>query len=458
MFGVIVADRGESTFLKPSGHDQMWVTQLIGSRHMRWHANPARHTMHLHFDKIVKYRYKRMHQATLGAVVRHSQPVVARSMQRLASVRRLSVRASGVDSLDIPDIDEDLEGYQIEAGAVFRADESVPLSYGNTSRALFSIEEDAVVVDASNWSRLRISGPDAETFLHGQTSVNVKEMGSRSGQEACILTPQGRVIDLVLLLRMESGFLLICSPGKGKEVYDHFDKHIFMSDHVEITDVSEATTMFRVMGPKSNDILFTLQLGEETLSGDFGCHEIVGFDGKPLVVVKGSELGYSGYSLIIDERGAAPLWKTLVSGFGATPMGSDAWEIARIISGRPSIWKELQEPVTALDAGLDHAVSLDKGCYVGQEALSKMSTRDAIRWELRGFELEMPCQEKDNVYVDSDGEMIKAGKITSYVDDVSKTPTKHRALGFVKRSSGNSGRVYVGEDKIPAISRKISYI
>eukprot|EP00889_Picochlorum_renovo_P007365 jgi/Picre1/34395/NNA_001864.t2 len=208
---------------------------------------------------------------------------------------RLCLVASGSDDVSsllgdigLPDIDQDLEGYQEEAGAVFIDGQSVPVSYGNNSKAIYSVEEDGVLLDTSDCPRIRVAGPDAAAFLHGQTSVNVEGMRPGNSKEACILTAQGRIIDLVLLVRTESGFLVICSPGMGQHIADHFRKHIFMSDDVEVQDVSAATAMFRVMGPKSNDILYTLELSETVLGGEFGTHEVVGFDGEPLILLCGA--------------------------------------------------------------------------------------------------------------------------------------------------------------------------
>ena len=138
----------------------------------------------------------------------------------------------------MPEIGEDLVDFQEQAGAVFGEGSASPLSYGNNSRALFSVEEDAAVVDASEWTRLRVAGPDAEAFLHGQLSVDVRRMTSGTGREACLLTPQGRVVDLLLLLRMETGFMIVCSPDMGSEVKNHLEKHIFMSDDVAVRSVS----------------------------------------------------------------------------------------------------------------------------------------------------------------------------------------------------------------------------
>ena len=57
---------------------------------------------------------------------------------------------------------------------------------------------------------------------------------------------------------------------------------------------------------------------------------------------------------------------------GAEPMGSNAWEVARVLQGRPAPGVELGEAYNPLEAGLYHAVSLTKGCSIGMETLNKV--------------------------------------------------------------------------------------
>lgn len=62
-------------------------------------------------------------------------------------------------------------------------------------------------------------------------------------------------------------------------------------------------------------------------------------------------------------------------------MGEEVWEQARIFRGIPACGgsKELTPDINALEAGLDHAVSLQKGCFVGQETLAKVSNNQGAR-------------------------------------------------------------------------------
>lgn len=69
-------------------------------------------------------------------------------------------------------------------------------------------------------------------------------------------------------------------------------------------------------------------------------------------------------------------------------MGTAAWEAARVLDGRPMAGKELTEQHLPLEAGLYHAVSLNKGCYMGQETLAKVHKLNAVKQQLHGLLLD----------------------------------------------------------------------
>lgn len=77
---------------------------------------------------------------------------------------------------------------------------------------------------------------------------------------------------------------------------------------------------------------------------------------------------------------------------GAIPLGQEDWETARIQQGRPVEGKELMQDYTPLEAGLYQAVSLNKGCYMGQETLAKVHKQNAVKQQLWNLRFEGPVQ------------------------------------------------------------------
>ncbi|KXZ49535.1 hypothetical protein GPECTOR_21g763 [Gonium pectorale] len=156
----------------------------------------------------------------------------------------------------------------------------------------------------------------------------------------------------------------------------------------------------------------------EALAPVLGCpagrHVLVGFRGRPVFVLAGSGLGPSvpGFTLVADEAVAGDLYAAFAQK-GAIPMGTEDWEAARILVGRPARGAELTEAHNPLEAGLYGAVSLNKGCYIGQETLAKLHLRDGVNRQLWGLALSGPTAPGAEIT----SELSKIGEVTSACQD-----------------------------------------
>ncbi|KAI3429808.1 hypothetical protein D9Q98_010121 [Chlorella vulgaris] len=331
--------------------------------------------------------------------------------------------------LSVPEIDADLASLQTEQGAVFD-DDGVVVHYKNDSRALHALEFAAAVADRSHWGRLRLAGEERLTFLHGQSTADVKDLQPGSGCDTVFVTAQARTIDLATVYAQGSGALVVVSPGVKEALLQRFDKYIFPADKVSVQDISSKTCMFSLVGPQADQVLQRLQAGA-ICDAPYGSHTLLSFQGKPVIVAVGGGLPGPGYTFIADESVAADVWRVLTAQDGVEPMGSDVWQMARVMAGRPAPGSELTEDFNPLEAGLYHAVSVQKGCYIGQETISKVHNLSAVKQQLWGLEMAAPCVVGDQVQSAApDGGVL--GRVTSYID----TPDgRHRALAYLKCKS-----------------------
>ncbi|CAN0303023.1 unnamed protein product, partial [Discosporangium mesarthrocarpum] len=90
------------------------------------------------------------------------------------------------------------------------------------------------------------------------------------------------------------------------------------------------------------------------------------------------------YTLLVPARAAPHLWDTLAKMDGVTFAGEEEWQFLRIRQGIPFPGKELTNDYNPLQAGLWHAVHFDKGCYIGQETISRVNAFNAVRTQLFG--------------------------------------------------------------------------
>ncbi|GLC71368.1 hypothetical protein PLESTF_001108000 [Pleodorina starrii] len=326
--------------------------------------------------------------------------------------------------LDIPEIDGDIRSLQVEMGAIFD-DSGLATTFGRKRQALQALETGLVLVDQSHWGRLRVAGEDRLALLHNQSTADFHRLQPGQGTDTVFVSSTGRCVDLATALVLPSSVLLTVDSREGKEALaERLDKVIFRGDKVTVQDISSRTAQIALLGPEAEVVL--RELAPDALSGVLSPsssssghhphhrHVLVGFRGRPVFVAAVSGLGPSvpGYTLIADEAVAGDLYAAFAAK-GAIPMGTDDWEAARILAGRPTRGSELTDAYNPLEAGLYGAVSLNKGCYIGQETLSKLHLRDGVNRQLWGLSLSGPTQPGAEIT----SEMSKVGVVTSTCQD-----------------------------------------
>ncbi|KZV40174.1 dimethylglycine dehydrogenase, mitochondrial-like [Dorcoceras hygrometricum] len=307
--------------------------------------------------------------------------------------------------------------------------------------ALDALNNDVVVVDLSNYGRIRVSGQDRKQFLHNQTTANFECLSEGQGCDTVFVTPTARTIDLSHAWVMKNAIVLVVSPTAGGSIIDMLKKYIFPADKVEIQDITDQTRMFALLGPKSVEMMKNLNVGN-LVGQPYGCHKHFNVGGMPLTVAVGSTISEEGFTLMMSPSAAGSVWKTLV-GQGAVPMGANAWETLRVLRGRPAPGKELTDEYNVLEAGLWRAVSLNKGCYKGQETISRLVTYDGVKQRLWGFQLSSPVEPGNIITLDGK----KVGKLTSFT--AGRKGSEPFGLGYIKRRVASEGdSVTVGESAI----------
>ncbi|EFJ49830.1 hypothetical protein VOLCADRAFT_89696 [Volvox carteri f. nagariensis] len=318
--------------------------------------------------------------------------------------------------LDIPEIDGDIRSLQVEMGAIFN-DSGLAATFGRKRQALQALETGLVLVDQSHWGRLRVTGEDRTALLHNQSTADFQRLQPGQCADTTFVTSTARCLDLATALVLPSSILLLVDSREGGEALAaRLDKVIFRGDNVMVHDISSRTGQIAVLGPEAEVVLRELapDVLSGVLSGPPGRHVLVGFRGKPVFVAAVSGLGLSvpGYTLVADEAVAGDLYAAFAAK-GAIPMGTDDWEAARIVAGRPTRGSELTEAYSPLEAGLYGAVSLNKGCYIGQETLAKLHLRDGVNRQLWGLRLSGPTSPGAEIY----SELSKVGVVTSTCQD-----------------------------------------
>lgn len=381
--------------------------------------------------------------------VRHHHSYLHSNLKFLSG-RTISVACA--DDLDPPPIDNDLHAIMVDMGAKFSYGGIVE-TFGNDEVALKAVEDGIVVVDLSHFGRIRVSGDDRVQFMHNQSTADFHSLKEGQGCDTVFVTPTARTIDLANVWVMKNAITLLVSPTTHENIVAMLNKYIFFADKVEVQDITSKTCFFSIMGPRSDQVMEYLNIGD-IVGKPYGTHLHYNMEGTPVTVGVGSVMSERGYSLLLSPLAAGLIWESLVK-FGAIPMGMLGWERLRVLLGRPAASKELTDEFNVLEAGLWKTISLTKGCYIGQETIARLITYDGVKQNLWGIHLDGPATLGTIITVDG----TKVGKLTSY--SLGSGGLKHVGLGYVKRKFGFLGQeVEIGDARgvlvdIPFISRSL---
>ena len=321
---------------------------------------------------------------------------------------------------------------------------TLPSVHSTAQEEYRAATETAGLVDRSHLGRLEITGADGLDLLNRLSTNNLEVLGIGDGALTVLTSNKGRIVDLLHVLRLEDRLLVLTGPETRAKVAEWIDFYTFVED-VTVTDVTEETGMLSVIGPKAEEIIVRL-CGDDAMPVPEGAVPITA-DGTDATLVRCSDLGrLPEYALVVPRTDAETLWQAMLrmgAEEGAVPVGMDAFEAIRVENRVPAPGKELTEDYNPLEAGLLNLVSFNKGCYIGQEVVTRLDTYDKVQKHLVGLEFDGDSAPAEGAALFSDGK--KAGMVTSVA--VSPGTGRTVGLGYVRKAQAESGtRLNVGSD------------
>ena len=232
---------------------------------------------------------------------------------------------------------------------------------------------------------LRITGADQLDFLHGQVSNEVKRLKPGESRGALMLNVRGHALALMRVYRREDDLFVAVEGGAGAQVEAQLRAHIIF-DQVELHNLADTLLTFTLQG---TDVAEVLQRVFGTHLTDLPEPDTFAqplFASAKVLVGSAPRSRAGGYDLHVLSRDAGALVAALTES-GAALAGEDALEALRIEAGIAGAELEGGEGVLPQEAGLEHAVSYRKGCYLGQEIMARIEARGNLRRRLVGLSL-----------------------------------------------------------------------
>jgi glycine cleavage system T protein len=308
-------------------------------------------------------------------------------------------------------------------GAVFAQRDGwlLPLHFGNAAAEYQAVRSAVGLIDRCHRGLLQFTGPDRLSFLQGMLSNDLRDLQPGEGQYATVLNQQGKVLGDVRVLRSENSFYLDLWDFIKDRIVEHLNRYL-VADEVEIADRSEEYGTLSIQGPQSEALLKTVLEPAKLPKGAMQ-HAIVEIEGAKICLIRDSHTGELGFDLIIPKAALQNVAQLMMSRV-ATWVGEEAQNILRVEAGIFRYGIDFTDDNLLLEVGLDHAVSFNKGCYLGQEVVERIRSRGHVNKKLVGLLVDDQDEAKPGERLAvSDREV---GTITSSVF----SPTLQRPIAF----------------------------
>ena len=266
--------------------------------------------------------------------------------------------------------------------------------------------------DCSDRVKLRLTGADTARFLNGQITNDLRKATAASAIQGSVLNAKGKLSAHVFISAEEGAFLLDADAELRQELPARLERYV-IADDVQIEDVTELFSIFHVTGETAP----TIPLPARTIAADrFGC---------------------PGWDLWIDPAEKERLRQTLATDFAFCD--DSCAEVFRIERAIPRWGRELTDEIIPVEANLEPtSIDYSKGCYIGQEVISRMKMSGQTNKRLCGLASVSggPLQAGMRLMAESD-----AGKDAGWITSATRSGRleKEIALGYVKRGFNASG-------------------
>jgi len=272
--------------------------------------------------------------------------------------------------------------------------------------------------DGSHMGEIQFRGPGALAAVQHIAMNDAERLQDGQAHYSALLTPLGTFIDDILVHRLgDNDYLLVVNAGTTDKDLAWIRQQVGARPGIHINDYSSYYSQLALQGPRALETLQKLTKVDLAAIKNywFTWGQVAGV--YNVLIARTGYSGEDGFEVYIpsDEATTVKMWNALLEAgaeFGIRPCGLGARNTLRLEAGMSLYGHEISEDINVLEAGLDHWLKLDKGDFLGREALLKVQASGGPQRKIIGLEmLERGIARDDYPVLSLDGEPF--GSITS---------------------------------------------
>jgi glycine cleavage system T protein (aminomethyltransferase) len=299
----------------------------------------------------------------------------------------------------------------------------MPVQYAGILDEHETVRTRVGLFDVSHMGEVIFRGPKALAALSRVFTNDLSKVADGQAQYGCLCRDTGGIVDDVVVYRRAADDLLVCvNAGNRDKDFQWLASH---AGGAEVTNESDAWAQLALQGPLAAQLL--QRLTKVNLSAmrsyRFAPGEVAGVTG---LVARTGYTGEDGFEIFCPSEEGPRVWAALMEAGQPeriAPCGLGARDSLRLEMAYRLYGSDMDDSTTPLEAGLAWVVKLDKGEFVGREALLAQKAAGVAK-KLVGFTLTDPGIARHGYPVLQDGR--KVGEVTSGT----KSPSLGTSIGL----------------------------
>lgn len=258
-------------------------------------------------------------------------------------------------------------------------------TYSAVEEEIDAVKYGVGIYNRSESAVLHLKGKDVLDLLQRISTNDVSKLEAYHYVSTLFTNEKGRLIDRTVLVRLEDDYFLV-GGKKNDAILDRWVNKYIISEDVKVENKTGQYLILDVIGPQAESYL-TLICGRDVDDLDNNkLHQIEIDNTSSYLLKKTAASGENIYWIISEIGNSIELFDYLLSHksvFDLAMVGEEAFDYYRVINQVPKYPNEINDNFNPHEAGLINDVSFTKGCYIGQEVVTRLDTYDKVQKNLK---------------------------------------------------------------------------
>ncbi len=300
----------------------------------------------------------------------------------------------------------------------------MPVQYSSIISETLQVRKKVGVFDVSHMGEIEITGPDAENFANYITTNDVSKLSLFQVQYSTMPYPDGGIVDDLLVYKLPDKILLVVNASNTDKDFEWIVKN--KRWNIRLENKSDQYFQLAVQGPLSESVVQKIvDIDLSTIS--FYWASSCKIKNKNFLISRTGYTGEDGFEIYGDTPLGPEIWDIVFDAgkdLGIAPIGLGARDILRLEMRYCLYGNDIDKNTTPLEAGLGWVVKLDKGEFIGRDAIMKQK-HEGIKRKLVAFEMEGRLIPRHNFKI-----LSRSGTEIGFVTSGAWSPSIEKTIGL----------------------------